>query len=115
MAPSCHRIDDKGRSCIKRWPQQRIVPTAIKRAVFAGSRCTFPGCHHTRYLDAHHVQHWADGGETSLDNLLVLCTTHHRLVHEGGFNSANARWAYYFMRPDGRPVEPPSSAEDGAG
>jgi hypothetical protein len=95
--------------------KQRIVPTAIKRAVFARDRaCTFPGCHHTRYLDTHHVHHWADGGETSLDNLLVLCTTHHRLVHEGGFSiQRNRDGRYYFCRPDGRPVEIPSSAEDG--
>ena len=32
---------------------------------------------------AHHVQHWVDGGLTSLDNLLLLCGHHHRLVHAG--------------------------------
>ncbi len=92
--------------------KQRNVPTALKRALFARDRtCTFPGCHHDRYLDAHHIAHWADGGETSLDNLLVLCTTHHRLVHEGGFGIERARdGRYYFVRPDGRPVEVPSSA-----
>jgi len=76
--------------------------------------CTFPGCHHERNLDAHHIEHWADGGSTSLDNLLVLCSTHHRLVHEGGFNVARDRDGHcYFVRPDGRPVEaPPSSATE---
>ena len=76
--------------------------------------CPFPGCHHTRYLDARHVQHWADGGETNLENLLVLCTAHHTLVHEGGFSirrQREGRW--YFVRPDGRSVEVgSSSAED---
>ncbi len=95
--------------------KHRVVSGALKKAVFARDRaCTFPGCHHTRYLDAHHVHHWADGGETTLENLLVLCTAHHTLVHEGGFSirrHRDGRW--YFVRPDGRPVEvTPSSAED---
>jgi len=92
--------------------KQRTVPTALKRALYARDRlCTFPGCHQARYLDAHHIQHWADGGSTSLDNLLVLCSTHHRLVHEGGFNVARDRdGRCYFVRPDGRPVEVPRSA-----
>jgi hypothetical protein len=87
--------------------RQRTIPTALKRALFARDRgCTFPGCHHERYLDAHHVRHWVEGGETSLDNLLVLCTTHHRLVHEGGFGVQRHRdGGYYFARPDGRPVD----------
>jgi hypothetical protein len=95
--------------------KQRTVPVAIRRALFARDRgCTFPGCHHARYLDAHHVLHWANGGETSLENLLTLCSTHHTLVHEGGFSIQRHRAGrFYFVRPDGRPVEvaPPSSAE----
>jgi hypothetical protein len=96
--------------------KQRVVSGGLKKAVFARDRaCTFPGCHHTRHLDAHHVQHWADSGETNLENLLVLRTAHHTLVHEGGFSirrHREGRW--YFVRPDGRPVEvASSSAEDG--
>ena len=48
---------------------------------------------------------WAAGGETNLDNLLLLCTRHHRLVHEGGFSITKDyldRW--YFKRPDGHAV-----------
>jgi hypothetical protein len=87
--------------------RQRTVSTPLKRALVARDRgCTFPGCHHTRFLDAHHVEHWADGGATRLDNLLTLCSTHHRLVHEGGFAiQRNGDAAYYFVRPDGRPVD----------
>jgi hypothetical protein len=44
----------------------------------------FPGCGR-RFTDAHHVRHWADGGATNLENCLLLCRHHHRLVHEGGW------------------------------
>jgi hypothetical protein len=87
--------------------RQRTVTTAIKRALDARDRgCVFPGCHHERFLDAHHVEHWADGGETGLDNLMLLCASHHRLVHEGGFTiERHTNGTRYFARPDGRPVE----------
>ena len=48
--------------------------------------CRFPGCTHDRFVDGHHIHHWADGGETSLDNLVLLCRHHHHLVHDGGFS-----------------------------
>jgi hypothetical protein len=84
----------------------RTVPTGIKRALQARDKsCVFPGCHHTRFVDAHHVEHWSAGGETSLENLLLLCSHHHQLVHEGGFSierDYQNRW--FFKRPDGRAV-----------
>lgn len=64
----------------------RSIPPSIRRALRARQpACAFPGCHRRRWLDAHHVQHWADGGRTDLDNLVHLCRHHHRLVHEGGW------------------------------
>jgi len=64
--------------------------------------CTFPGCTEHRYVDAHHIHHWADGGETSLDNLALLCKTHHRLVHEEGFGCERlASGELEFRLPDG--------------
>jgi hypothetical protein len=45
----------------------------------------FPGCTSKRFVDAHHIRHWTDGGETRLNNLVLLCRHHHRLVHEGGY------------------------------
>jgi len=64
----------------------RTIPPAINRVLKARDKgCRFPGCTHTQFIDGHHIQHRADGGETSLDNLVQLCRRHHRLVHEGGF------------------------------
>ena len=64
----------------------RTVPGAIRRALLRRDRgCRFPGCSHRRFVDAHHVRHWAHGGETRLDNLVLLCRQHHRAIHEAGF------------------------------
>jgi hypothetical protein len=86
--------------------KQRTVSTALKRALHARDRgCSFPGCQRQRYLDAHHLQHWADGGDTSLDNLTLLCTHHHRLLHEGGFKiEREGDRALRFLRADGRAI-----------
>lgn len=64
----------------------RTIPPALRRALEVRDRgCRFPRCG-ARFTDAHHVTHWADGGSTSLDNCLLLCRHHHRLVHEGGWS-----------------------------
>ncbi len=66
---------------------RRTVPPRLRRLLEARDhgRCRFPGCERRRHLDAHHRVHWAKGGETRLDNLVLLCHQHHRLVHEGGY------------------------------
>jgi hypothetical protein len=62
----------------------RTIPPAIRRALNARDKgCRFPGCSFKRYVDGHHIHHWARGGETKLSNLVTLCRFHHRLVHEG--------------------------------
>lgn len=67
--------------------------------------CVWPGCTHRRYTDGHHVRHWADGGVTSLDNLVMLCRFHHRLVHEGGFGlTVGPHGAVAISRPGGDPI-----------
>jgi hypothetical protein len=67
--------------------QGRAVPGSVARALRHRDRwCRFPGCERTRWVKAHHVRHWARGGGTDLDNLVLLCHAHHRLVHEGGWS-----------------------------
>ncbi len=66
--------------------RSRAIPPAMRRALrHRDKSCRFPGCTNTRFVDGHHIKHWADGGETSLENLVLLCRHHHHLVHEGGF------------------------------
>lgn len=86
--------------------KQRTVSTPLKRALYARDRgCTFPGCHRTHYLDAHHIEHWVRGGETSAKNLTLLCTLHHRLLHEGRFRiGRDIGGGIYFERHDGRVI-----------
>jgi hypothetical protein len=86
--------------------KQRIVSTPLRRALVARDRhCTFPGCHRTRYVEAHHVLHWADGGETTVDNVVLLCWKHHQLLHEGGCRlRRDYQGEHYFVRADGRVI-----------
>jgi hypothetical protein len=61
----------------------RTVPPHLFRLLKHRDRhCRAPGCTSTRGLQAHHRQHWSDGGTTDLDNLILLCGRHHRLLHE---------------------------------
>jgi hypothetical protein len=86
--------------------KQRTVSTPIRRALWARDRhCTFPGCQRTRFVDAHHVHHWVDGGQTNADNLVLLCSQHHRLLHEGGYRiRRDYQGEHYFVRGDGRAI-----------
>ncbi len=68
----------------------RTIPPALRRALVVRDRgCRFPSCDRpSDWTDGHHLKHWADGGETSLNNLLLLCRRHHRKVHEEGWRLA---------------------------
>lgn len=64
----------------------RIIPAAMSRALgIRDGGCQFPGCCETRYVERHHIKHWADGGETKLDNLVTWCKYHHRELNKGAF------------------------------
>ena len=63
----------------------RLVAGKLRRALDARDRhCRFPGCDIPAiWSDAHHIEHWSNGGLTKLFNLVLLCRRHHRMVHEG--------------------------------
>jgi hypothetical protein len=87
LACDCSRVDvetsesgeilDVGRA-------RRTIPSAIGRALWLrDGGCRAPGCGRKHHLHAHHIEAWADGGKTSTSNLVLLCPSHHMLVHEG--------------------------------
>ena len=88
--------------------KSRVIPAALRRALgHRDKTCRFPGCD-VAHCDAHHIHHWAAGGETRLDNLVLLCRRHHRAVHEEGFRvKPGADGALVFQRPDGRAISDP--------
>lgn len=86
--------------------KRRTVPPAVRRALQQREqRCDFPCCEHRRYIEAHHIEHWADGGATSLKNTAMLCGFHHRQVHEGRCRiERNSAGVLVFFTPDGKPL-----------
>ena len=84
----------------------RTISPALRRLLKARDKgCRFPGCTHTR-VDAHHIHHWANGGETKPSNLVSLCKWHHRCLHEGGFQiQVLDDGVLRFLRPDGRTID----------
>jgi hypothetical protein len=91
----------------------RTISPALRRALAARDQgCRFPGCTNTRFVDGHHIKHWAHGGETSLWNLVSVCDAHHRALHEGGYRAeatGDPAHPVAFFRPDGTrlPSQPP--------
>ena len=101
-------VEDENGNPLDAGRRQRTVSTPLKRALYARDRgCTFPGCHRKRYLDGHHLKHWLNGGETNPDNMTLLCTHHHRMLHEGGFSIVREeRGTLRFVTADGRSIPP---------
>ena len=91
----------------------RTIPPALRRALqHRDHGCRFPGCH-GRFGQGHHIRHWAQGGPTTLSNLVVLCRRHHRAVHEEGYQVEREPGGQLcFRRPDGELVpEVPRSSQ----
>ncbi|HEV7423225.1 MAG TPA: DUF222 domain-containing protein [Mycobacterium sp.] len=84
----------------------RVSPPHLRKAVEVRDRhCVFAGCEAPSYwCDVHHLLHWIDGGETSLENSALLCERHHTKVHHGFRveRQPDGRWRTY--RPDGTEI-----------
>jgi hypothetical protein len=66
--------------------------------------CVFPGCGRRRFAEAHHIVWWRHGGRTDLDNLAMICSFHHKLVHEFGWRlTRDADGEIGWFRPGGQP------------
>jgi hypothetical protein len=100
-------------------PRTRTIPTTLRRALaFRDHGCRFPGCD-LPFGQAHHIEHWAQGGPTTLSNLVLLCRRHHRAVHEEGFlverlesGELQFRWPHGHVLPQVPP--PPRTPNDAA-
>jgi hypothetical protein len=84
--------------------KRRTIAGSIKRALLRrDTSCAYPGCANRTFLEGHHIKHWADGGETTLDNGVLLCGHHHRFVHEYGYRvELDAHRRPQFRDPQGR-------------
>ena len=98
--------EDKNGEPLSIGRRSRSIPPPMRRALgIRDGGCRFPGCTNSRFVDGHHIKHWADGGETSLDNLVLLCRHHHHLVHEGGFDcKKSADGEIYFADQQHKPL-----------
>jgi hypothetical protein len=64
----------------------RTVPAWLFRQLLErDGGCRFPGCGLSRHVEGHHVVSWVRGGHTDPANLILLCSFHHRVVHEHGW------------------------------
>ena len=85
--------------------KRRTISPALRRALkLRDGGCAYPGCSNHRFVDAHHIVHWAEGGETKADNLVLLCRSHHALLHEAGFRIEPTECGFAFYDPEGRAV-----------
>ncbi|MGO1199653.1 MAG: DUF222 domain-containing protein [Brachybacterium sp.] len=78
-------ITDAGGEILHLGRSRRLASRAQRRALrLRDTTCSFPGCHQSQHLDAHHVVPWSEGGPTDIEGLALLCRRHHVMVHEGG-------------------------------
>jgi hypothetical protein len=83
----------------------RTIPSAIARGLWLrDAGCRVPGCGRKRHLHAHHIHGWAEGGPTRLSNLVLVCSGHHRMIHEGKLSSAIREGRIVFADQKGRDI-----------
>jgi len=112
----CGLLFAKGSEVLDLGRTQRLPNRAQRRALMArDGGCRFPGCTERRYVEAHHVVHWIDGGPTDLANLVLLCWRHHHAVHEGGFSMRFEHGVVNVWKPDGSLLHSESLLANGPG
>jgi hypothetical protein len=82
----------------------QTIPPALRRKVMRRDqgRCVVPGCRHATFVDLHHIESRADGGAHDENNLIVLCSAHHRVIHRGQLCiSGSVRSGLVVRRADG--------------
>ena len=98
-------VEDDDGAILNFGRRSRTISKALRTALnVRDGGCRFPNCHQQAWTDAHHVHHWADGGETSLDNLITLCRHHHRLLHKGDFTLKQEGNAVTFYNQQMNPI-----------
>ncbi len=99
-------VEDDAGTTVSVGRKTRSIPASVKRALLRrDTTCRFPGCCNRIYVEGHHIHHWANGGETSLENLIGLCSHHHRFVHEYGYRvELDEQQQPRFFDPRGRLV-----------
>lgn len=108
--------DDRGEALRLGRLSREPSPSMLRQLRYRDHECRFPGCGSRRFTQAHHVRWWRHGGRTDLDNLVLTCTFHHKLVHEHGWSlrretDGTVNW----FKPDGTrhragPAPPPEEA-----
>ena len=90
----------------------RQIPGWLRDLVYHrdGYHCQHPTCHHSRWLQIHHIRPWSEGGTTDLDNLILLCGFHHRWVHEHGWHITGPPHQRVFRKPEWTPYPAPKPA-----
>ncbi|MDN5686727.1 MAG: HNH endonuclease [Brachybacterium sp.] len=127
-------ITDAGGEILHLGRSRRLATRGQRRALrLRDTVCSFPGCHQSRHLDAHHIVPWSEGGPTDIEGLALLCRRHHVMVHEGGLHlaldtgfAAPHHRRFQVLDADGHPVQArwpamlehlalrPDTGEDGA-
>ncbi|HEX6237771.1 MAG TPA: DUF222 domain-containing protein [Acidimicrobiales bacterium] len=91
-------------------PAERTPNRATRRYLARRDQgCTHPLCSQRRWLHAHHILHWREGGMTVPSNLVMVCAYHHRALHLGeiAIDGDPEAGTLRFLDRHGRPIEPP--------
>ena len=106
-------LREKGRLVAKGRTTRTVTDTLRAAVIERDGGCRYPLCTNDRWLDAHHLQHWEDGGRTDPDNLVCLCRAHHRAHHRGEFTiegDAEDPVGLRFIAAGGWEIRPPPRA-----